>query len=338
MSANKAIEFIPQKWVPLLMKILKNLYVTTVVLFLLLVTLVITNSWIVLLRVLELTIMVIIFIRLQPLRRDRLVLFRYFMFQTLARMCLLGFFLGILTTNLVWVILLAKLILPPFHIWLIIRIKFGDRKTFFWIMIIIKLPVMIILIILVVFFSDDYGKLLLLIFWSRITSLILLWSRANFLYFLISSSFLHTLWSVLSILVNKNIFFCYYFLYSIVLFILISRIYRRFEFLLTNEWSWDVYLSLFIFSSAPPSFMFLIKWRLLFRLLELNSFLFVIALFISGVSLYLYFRLIFVIILRGVERLQVFKKTKLIGLVCLNLLGLIIWVVLFQLSLKFKYY
>jgi hypothetical protein len=54
--------------------------------------------------------------------------------------------------------------------------------------------------------------------------------------------------------------------------------------------------------------------------------------------LYLYFRLIFVMMLRGVERLQIFMKTKVIVLISLNLLGLVIWVVLFQLSLKFKYY
>jgi len=42
--------------------------------------------------------------------------------------------------------------------------------------------------------------------------------------------------------------------------------------------------------------------------MELNALLFSIALIVSGVSLYLYFRLIATIMLRGTERLQIFKK------------------------------
>jgi len=49
-----------------------------------------------------------------------------------------------------------------------------------------------------------------------------------------------------------------------------------------------------------------------------------VALVVSGVSLYLYFRLIATIMLRGVERLQVFKKNKVMNLVFLNLLGLVV--------------
>lgn len=282
--------------------------------------------------------MLLIYVRLQPLRRDRLLLFRYFLFQTLARICLIAFFLGILNINLVWVILLAKLVLPPFHVWLLIRIKFADRKTFFWIIIVIKLPVFLMLGIMSVFFFEEYGKVLILMFWSSRISLVLLWRRRNLLFFLVCSSFLHTLWSILSLLIRKNMFFCYYLFYSLVLIVLVAGLFGRFEFLLTNEWRWDVYLSIFIFSRVPPSSIFLIKWRLLLRLIELNVFLFLIALVISGMSLYLYFRLIMSMILRGTERIQIFKNRKIIKLIYLNLLGLIMWVVLFQLSLKLKYY
>lgn len=332
MSAKKAIEFIPQKWVPLLIGKLKNYYLVRTIIFLLCLIIFVSNSWLVLLSVLELTIMLLIFLRLQPLRRDNLLLFRYFMFQTLARLCLVSFFLGIFRIHLAWVVLIIKLILPPFHIWLLISMKFGDRKTFYWVMIIIKLPVMIMLIMLTVFFIEEYGKILLLIIWRGAISLFLLWRRGNFLYFLMSSSFLHTLWRILRLLVNKNMFFCYYFFYSLVLFRLITSIYGRFEFLLSNEWRWDIYFRLFIFSGAPPSFMFLIKWRLLFSLIELNIFIFTVFLVISGFSLYLYFRIIFVILLRGVERFQIFKKSKIRGLIYYNLIGLVVWVVLFQLS------
>lgn len=298
----------------------------------------ISNSWMILLRVLEITIIMLMFLRLQPLRRDRLLLFRYFMYQSLARMCLISFFLGMLRIHLVWVILLIKLILPPFHVWLLMRIKFVDRKTFYWVMIVIKFPVFLMFMMIIVFFLEEYGKILILIFWRSRISLILLWRSRNLIFFLIRSSFLHTLWRILRLLVRKNIFFCYYFLYSLVLFSLIAGLYGRFEFLLSNEWSWDIYLALFIFSRVPPSSMFLMKWRLLFRLMELNALLFSIALIVSGVSLYLYFRLIATIMLRGTERLQIFKKRKIIGLLYLNLIGLIVWVVLFQLSLKLKYY
>jgi len=278
------------------------------------------------------------FLRLQPLNRDRLLLFRYFIYQSLARICLISFFLGILRIHLVWVILLIKLILPPFHVWLLMRIKFVDRKTFYWVIIIIKFPVFLIFMIMIVFFLEEYGKILILMFWRRRISLILLWRRRNFIFFLIRSSFLHTLWRILRLLVRKNIFFCYYFLYSLVLFRLIAGLYGRFEFLLTNEWRWDIYFALFIFSRVPPSSIFLIKWRLLFRLIELNFLLFLIALVVSGVSLYLYFRLMATIMLRGTERLQIFKKGKVINLIYLNLVGLVVWVILFQLSLKLKYY
>lgn len=282
--------------------------------------------------------MLLMFLRLQPLRRDRLLLFRYFMYQSLARMCLISFFLGMLRIHLVWVILIIKLILPPFHVWLLIRMKFVDRKTFYWVMIIIKFPVFLMFIIIMVFFLEEYGKILMLMFWRRRISLILLWRRRNLIFFLIRSSFLHTLWSILRLLIRKNMFFCYYFFYSLVLFRLIAGLFGRFEFLLLNEWRWDIYLALFIFSRAPPSSIFLIKWSLLFRLMELNIFLFMIALAISGFSLYLYFRIIITIMLRGVERVQIFKKGKIMRLLFLNLIGLIIWVVLFQLSLKLKYY
>jgi len=113
----------------------------------------ISNSWMILLRVLEITIIMLMFLRLQPLRRDRLLLFRYFMYQSLARMCLISFFLGMLRIHLVWVILLIKLILPPFHVWLLMRIKFVDRKTFYWVMIVIKFPVFLMFMMIIVFFS-----------------------------------------------------------------------------------------------------------------------------------------------------------------------------------------
>jgi len=285
----------------------------------------ISNSWIVLLTILEIIIILLLFVRLHPLRRRRLLLFRYFLFQALTRMCLLAFFLGVLRIHLVWIVLIIKLILPPFHIWFLIRSKFVDRKTFFWVIIIMKIPVFLMFIIIIVFFLDEYGKLLVFMFWSRVLSLVLLWGRRNLLFFLMSSSFLHTLWRVLRLLVRKNIFFCYYFFYSLVFIRLIYNLYGRFEFLLTNEWRWDTYFALFVFSGAPPSFMFLMKWRLLFRLMELNIFLFLIALIISGTSLYLYFRLMITIILRGVERLQIFKKRKIIRLVYMNLVGLVVW-------------
>jgi len=210
------------------------------------------------------------------------------------------------------------------------RIKFVYRKTFYWVIIIIKFPVFLIFMIMIVFFLEEYGKILILMFWRRRISLILLWRRRNFIFFLIRSSFLHTLWRILRLLVRKNIFFCYYFLYSLVLFRLIAGLYGRFEFLLTNEWRWDIYFALFIFSRVPPSSIFLIKWRLLFRLIELNFLLFLIALVVSGVSLYLYFRLMATIMLRGTERLQIFKKGKVINLIYLNLVGLVVWVILFQ--------
>lgn len=283
-------------------------------------------------------IMLLMFVRLQPLSRDSLLLFRYFIYQALARICLISFFLGVLRIHLIWVILIAKLVLPPFHVWFMIRIKFSDRKTFFWVMIVIKLPVFLIFIITLVFFLEEYGKILILIFWSRIISLMLLWRRGNFLFFLISSSFLHTSWSILGLLVRKNVFFCYFLFYSLVLFRLFSDLYGRFEFLLSNEWRWRIYLALFIFSGAPPSFMFLMKWRLLFSLLEIHLLLFLVALSISGMSLYLYFRMMMMMILRGTESLQIFKKSKITRLLILNLLGLVFWVVLFQLSSKLKYY
>jgi len=123
------------------------------------------------------------FLRLQPLRRDRLLLFRYFMYQSLARMCLISFFLGMLRIHLVWVILLIKLILPPFHVWLLMRIKFVDRKTFYWVMIVIKFPVFLMFMMIIVFFLEEYGKILILIFWRSRISLILLWRSRNLIFF-----------------------------------------------------------------------------------------------------------------------------------------------------------
>lgn len=314
---------------------IKHLYLVVVLIFNLWVILVISSSWMIFLAVLEMTIMVMMFLRLQPLRSDNKVLFRYFLFQTAASICVVAFFIGYFNIEFTLIVLIIKLILPPFHVWILIRIKFGRRWTFFWIMLIIKVPTFILFAILLNYYFLDIGLLLILFYWSAIISRCLLWSSSNLSLFVISSSFLHTLWTILSLLVRKNIFFCYYLFYSLVLFILLASIYRRFEFLLSNEWSWDIYFSLFIFSGAPPSFMFLIKWSLLFSLIELNFFLFLIALIISGVSLYLYFRIIFVIILRGFESVQIFKKSKLMTLFCLNLVGLVIWTFLLQLSLKF---
>lgn len=337
MSANKAIEFIPQKWDPLLMFTqLRNLYLTIVLLFGLWFILVISNSWIIFLAILEITIIVILFVRLQPLSRDRSVLFRYFLLQTAARICVVAFFLGYFRPEFILVILIIKLIMPPFHVWVTISIKLNEKWNYFWVIIVMKLPTFILLIVLGTYYFLDNYIILCLMFWSAILSLGLMWNRGNLLNFLISSSFLHTVWTVLTLLVRKNIFLCYYVLYALVLFIILSNLYRRFEFLLTNRWSWDVYVSLFVFSGAPPSFIFLIKWTLLFRLIELNLFLFLIALIISGASLYLYFRLIFSIVLRGVESFQVFQKSKVFILINVNMIGLILWVVVLQLSFKLK--
>lgn len=290
------------------------------------------------LAVLEITMIVIIYLQLQPLRSDRLILFRYFLFQTVARICVVAFFLGIFRIEFILVILIVKLIIPPFHVWLIIRIKYGEKWTFTWVILIMKIPTFILFIMLLNYYFLEYGKFAIIIFISASVSLFLLWKRGNFIYFLIRSSFVHTVWRVLGLMVSKSVFFCYYCLYSFVLVTIIHSLYGSFEFLLSNEWSWDIYISLFIFSGAPPSFIFLIKWRLLFSLLELNFFLFLVALLMTGVSLYLYFRLIFTIMLRRVESIQVFKKRKASNLILVNLIGLSLWVLLLQLSLKFKYY
>lgn len=311
---------------------LKHYYLISSILFVLHTVLFVSSSWLVLLRVLELVIIILLFIRLQPLRRDNLVLFRYFLLQTLASMCLVCFFIGMFNIYIASIVIFFKLVIPPFHIWLLIRMKFGDRKTFYWVMVIIKLPVIIILQILLVFFLEGYGRIMFLMITRGIISLLLLWTRGNLLYFLIRSSFLHTLWTVLRLLIRKNMFLCYYSFYALVLFILIWRIYGSFEFLISNEWSWDVYLSLFIFSGAPPSFMFLMKWTLLLRVIKINIFMFLLFLLFSGMSLYLYFRIIFTIMLRGGESLQIFKKSNLSFLVCINLLGFLVWTIIIQLS------
>lgn len=284
------------------------------------------------------TMMIIIYLQLQPRRSDNLVLFRYFLFQTVARMCLVAFFLGIFTIEFVLVILIIKLILPPFHVWLIIRIKWGNKWTFFWVMLLMKIPTIILFIILANYYFLEYNKFALIVFFRAALSLFLLWKRGRFTYFLISSSFVHTVWSILGLIVSKSIFFCYYSLYSFVLITIIYSMYGNFEYLLSNEWNWDIYFSLFIFSGVPPSFIFLIKWSLLFRLLDLSFMLFLVALIMTGVSLYLYFRIIFTIMLRRVETIQTFKKRKVGNLLLVNLIGLVLWVVVLQLSSKFKYY
>ena len=311
---------------------LKHYYLITSVLFVLHTVLFVSTSWLVLLRILELIMIILLFLRLQPLRRDNLVLFRYFLLQTLARICLVCFFIGIFNIYIARVVIFFKLVMPPFHVWLLMRIKFGDRKTFYWVIVIMKLPVIIMLQVLLVFFLEGYGSILFLIITRGIISLLLLWRSGNLLYFLISSSFLHTLWTVLRLLIRKNIFLCYYSFYALVLFILIWRIYGSFEFLVSNEWRWDVYLSLFIFSGAPPSFMFLIKWSLLLRLIKINIFIFLVFLVFSGISLYLYFRIMFTIILRAGESFQIFKKRNLSFLVFINLLGFLVWTIIIQLS------
>lgn len=311
---------------------LKHYYLISSILFVLHTILFVSTSWLVLLRVLELVIIILLFLRLQPLRRDNLLLFRYFLLQTLASMCLVCFFIGMFNIYIAWIVIFFKLVIPPFHIWLLMRIKFGDRKTFYWVIVVIKLPVMIMLQVLIVFFLEGYGRIIFFLITRGIISLLLLWRRGNLLYFLISSSFLHTLWTILSLLIRKNVFFCYYSFYALTLFMLMARMYGRFEFLSSNEWSWDVYLALFIFSGAPPSFMFLIKWTLLLRIIKINVFIFLIFLMFSGFSLYLYFRMVFTIILRGGESIQLFKKNNLFVLVVINLLGFMIWTLVIQLS------
>ena len=176
---------------------------------------------------------------------------------------------------------IIKIGIFPFHFWLLNILN--KEKDSIWIFIITLHKFAPLLLVLLLFLEGRYATLLILLIFRGV---ILIETNSIFFIFSISSS-IHTVWIVIGGLQRKKIYFFYFFLYSIlvwiILKILINKILLYKE---VNQNSVTRYIWL-VLSGLPPFSLFWLK----LNVLTLLTYLLIISLLtVSILVLFCYFR------------------------------------------------
>ena len=216
---------------------------------------------------------------------------KYFFIQRIsALVIILLLFFSFPTVLFVFIII--KLILPPFHLWFLNRLKFISINNLFIVLILQKLPFFLLLVTLkirLVLFSS----FLLLILSIRLVGILLYNKLRNQLFF---SSVTQSFWVLISLKIKVIFFLQFYLIYfftTLLLFLsFLNKIYLNQIFL-----SFFSSILFFVYIRIPPFPLFWFKWSMIYFILMISSFL----LFFSFLSIifpnYIYLKWFFLSII-----------------------------------------
>lgn len=175
--------------------------------------------------------------------------------------------------------LLFKIGLPPFHSWLIKIIQELKLKSFTFIRTIHKIAPIII---------TAYVTQIRVLFFTALLRRALLTKFREILYILIRSSFFHTTWVLLSRSVNLNLTLLYWLLYRSILIILLVRLTTTLIKLATGFTNSLTIIRILVLSGFPPFRLFWLKASILLKLKILHG---SIMLYLSIIRIWAYLRI-----------------------------------------------
>jgi len=176
-----------------------------------------------------------------------------------------------------------KIGLPPIHIWFI-KLTFFIKKTLFFIFSTIhKLFPLLLLGSLLI--RRRFLLWVLLLVAGR-----LIFQLFDFFLIILTSSIVHSRWTLLAILFNYKIGLAYWILYSLVFLIFLKTIYFFLLFKRSVEQSSSTAIAWLILSGLPPFVMFWLKLWIFIILIQVRENLRLIIIIISVLALTSYFR------------------------------------------------
>jgi NADH:ubiquinone oxidoreductase subunit 2 (subunit N) len=230
-----------------------------------------------------------------PLLKTKYYLFiteaimKYFLLQSVCSITLILGWIIFKNRFFFIVILIVKIGLPPFHWWVIDFLKLNNWTSFFLLITIQKLG----LLILISYFLNEKFYFLFFILFSIVLSLLNIWFLNNIFYLIIFSSIIHNSWLLVGIIFSIKLFVIYFLSY-LILIILLIIIFKNNNLILFNQNinSWKLMLC-WILIGLPPFSIFIIKWRISIFIIKWRISIFIIILITSFLIVYIYIKFIY---------------------------------------------
>lgn len=214
---------------------------------------------------------------------------KYFLIQTITTLLLVNRIL-LSITRILPIIIIMKIGLLPFHMWILDLLKEIDLIIIFTLFTFQKLPLFYILMFSYHFASWYYLlTILLLLIWT----LSLMTREIRILIILLFSSIRHRYWMLL-ILQSLLVFITYFIAYSFFLLIVVYRLQIGYTPLYTTTGNNFLIVSLWGFRGFPPFTLFIFKWWVILILREHIILSFSLLLLIVW-SVRIYYRVIWVL-------------------------------------------
>nr|AWN56199.1 NADH dehydrogenase subunit 2 [Dinocampus coccinellae] len=214
---------------------------------------------------------------------------------------------------LLFMILMVKLGMFPFHYWFI-----DLMQNLNWISSLILLTWQKLIPLIITFYFDMNFLYIIVIIFSGLISLVYVFNQMMLKNILAYSSINHMCWMIL-ILMMKNVLWMVYFLIYLILSFTLILIMNKYDLMYINDlMKVDFlmkyyYLLVFIsLGSIPPMFGFMMKWLSMLNMLKYELYMMnFYLLFYSLMFLYYYMRIVTMVMLLNYLELKIYILKKL---------------------------
>lgn len=239
------------------------------------------------------------------------IVFKYLLIQRLILIVILITILN-KSFNILPILILLRMGVPPFHIWAIHIYYFLKKETFLFITTIHKIiPFLILKRVLTL-------SLLFILIILRVATAFLILEVRDFYSAIIVSSIRHSFWLLFCVLIQSKLFYLYFIVYRIVISIFIRRLSTKNLIQSNNHQNTATTIIWLVLSGLPPFRVFWLKVSLLIVIVWTSTTFSLFLLITAVVRLFVYFRIFHCSI--RTPFLQISKQTALIPII--GILGL----------------
>nr|AZL93178.1 NADH dehydrogenase subunit 2 [Dendrocerus sp. ZJUH_2016009] len=281
-----------------------------------------SSSWLMTWMLIELNLLSFIPIMLNQTKlKNNSIMMKYYVIQTFSSIIMLFslsfsmiIFINQLKTLMFWSMMM-KLGLPPFHNWFINIMK----KNSWLICAIISTIQKVIPILILSFFMFSNNLMiiiLILLMFFLLINMSKFFNSSSMKLIMSYSSIINSFWIIITSLFNKFIMILFMSIYFLSTWF-IMYIFKMMKIKLLNnlmnsqlsKWMYMILMMSMIISAIPPSLMFTMKLMMIYLNL-LNKYILLILIIISSISVIIYFRLFFKIMLMKnfLNKINMFTK------------------------------
>ena len=249
-----------------------------------------SNRWLLVWFSFEFNILIFI-----PFLKNKFYLFRtesilkYFVLQRICSILIILIWLIFKKSNLLGLLIFIKIGLPPFHYWVIDFLKINHWLSYFLLITIQKIGLIIILFYFI-FNKIFFYRIIFLFLLIRILSVLFL---SNIIYIIIYSSFIHNCWIINGLFFSIKIFIIYFVFYILISYYLLKLFEKINQFYFSQLFYSFKWWVIWIIIGLPPFSIFLIKWSISIFLIKWSISIFLIILFSSIIIIYIYIKYIY---------------------------------------------